>query len=71
VHTYTKLIIHTQEEVVNGILANQNRDEQSICIFRNIKDIENMPMDDKIRRNYVDMLSAPGRDGKPGKEEEV
>jgi hypothetical protein len=45
----------TEEEVMNGLLHNPNRDTQSLCILRDIAHIEEFG-DNDVKKNYIDML---------------
>eukprot|EP00026_Physarum_polycephalum_P000179 Phypoly_transcript_00179.p1 GENE.Phypoly_transcript_00179~~Phypoly_transcript_00179.p1 ORF type:complete len:1916 (+),score=293.82 Phypoly_transcript_00179:377-6124(+) len=44
----------TEEEVMNGILCNEHRAEQSICVLRKVTDINSM--ESSILKNYIDLI---------------
>ena len=51
----------TEEEIANGVLKNERRDEQSLCIVRSIKGIEQHPPDDISnidKWKFIDMVDS-------------
>lgn len=48
----------TEEEVLNGVFKNPNRDKQVVSLIRDIQGLETATLPDNMKKNYIDMVRS-------------